>query len=354
MSQLDTHNPLDDKRPRDTLGAAVSLPPLERAGKIPFVFHNCYDISLDGVRSLHPFDFKKRSGVYAELERELRLSRSSIYTPERANDALLGLVHEPSYIRALSNPALAAKVMGIPDLAFLPADTIEHGLLDPLRYAVGGTVLAATIAAEHRWAINLSGGFHHAKKGRAEGFCFFADTAIAIRALQLTNPAIRVLSVDLDAHQGNGVAELLGDDPQVCLFDVYNREIYPRYTGASSRIRYNFPVPSSIDDAGYMALLRGELPAALDSFPADLLIYNAGSDIFKDDRLGRMRISADAIYARDEFVFSEAFRRNIPIVMLLSGGYASRSPQLIAGSIIHTLRRHMGEQISERLSTPYR
>ena len=145
MSQLDTHNPLDDKRPRDTLGAALSLPPLERAGKIPFVFHNCYDISLDGVRSLHPFDFKKRSGVYAELERELRLSRSSIYTPERANDALLGLVHEPSYIRALSNPALAAKVMGIPDLAFLPADTIEHGLLDPLRYAVGGTVLVVLL-----------------------------------------------------------------------------------------------------------------------------------------------------------------------------------------------------------------
>lgn len=331
----------------------ASLPTLEKGGRIPIVFHPCYDIALTDIRSSHPFDFKKRGNVYAELQRELRLASSTIYKPERASDALLSLVHEIEYLNAVRNPALAAKVMGLPDLASCQADVIERGLLDPLRYAVSGTLLAAKLAAEHRWAINLSGGFHHAKRAQAEGFCFFADTAIAVRALQLENPALQVMSVDLDAHQGNGVAEELGGDPRVCLFDIYNRDIYPRQHGVGHKIKHNFPVPGSIDDAAYMALLQTHLPLALESFRSDLLVYNAGSDICAGDRLGRMKISERTLYDRDAFVFGQAFQRNIPIVMLLSGGYSSRSPQLIAGSIMHTLRRHMGDELYERLSNPY-
>ncbi|NDC36554.1 MAG: histone deacetylase [Proteobacteria bacterium] len=333
---------------------ALSAPSLERRGKVPIVFHPSYDIAFSDITSAHPFEFKKRGTIYSELKREIGLSPGTTYTPERANDHLLGLVHDSTYLSSLGTPKQAARVMGLPDLASFSMERISKGLLDPLRYAVSGTVLAAQLAMEHRWAINLSGGFHHAKANRAEGFCFFADAAIAVRALQLENPQFKVLSVDLDAHQGNGVALLLGEDPNVCLFDIYNRDIYPQEPEAAQRIKYNLPVPSSITDAEYLGLLQARLPEALDNFQAHMILYNAGSDIFIEDRLGRMRISEGSIYERDAFVFSEAFRRNIPIVMLLSGGYSSRSPQLIAGSILHMLRRHMADEIEERLSNPYR
>lgn len=321
---------------------APRLPSLERSGRIPIVFHPQYDIALGEIQGSHPFEFNKRSRIFAELKSRLTFSPEAIFTPEPASNTLLGLVHDENYLETISDPVQVASVMGLPELRTYPTESIERRLIDPLRFAVGGTVLAARLAEEHGWAINLSGGFHHAKSSAAEGFCFFADTAVAVRALHVERPELRVMSVDLDAHQGNGVASILGGDPRVRLFDIHNRDIYPRDPEATRRIDFNYPVPSAITDSEYLELLKRELPRALDAFPSDLLIYSAGSDIFAGDRLGKMRIAERTVYARDEFVFEEAFRREIPIVMLLSGGYSSRSPNLIAGSIMHVLRKHMG------------
>lgn len=327
------------------------LPALERSGRIPIVFHPEYDIDLGIVRGSHPFEFNKRSRIFAELKSQLTFAPEAFFTPEPANDTLLGLVHEESYLKTVGSPERVAAVMGIPELCSFPIESIQRGLLDPLRFAVGGTVLATRLAEEHGWAINLSGGFHHAKGGTAEGFCFFADTAVAVRALHVERPALRVMSVDLDAHQGNGVATILGEDPRVCLFDIHNRDIYPRDPEASRKIDFNYPVSSAITDHDYLDLLKRELPRALDRFNSDLIIYSAGSDIFSGDRLGKMRIAEPTVYARDEFVFEEAFRREIPIVMLLAGGYSARSPNLITGSIMHVLRKHMGVGLFPRQPT---
>ena len=324
------------------------LPSLMQHGRIPLVFHPEYDIALGEIQGRHPFEFNKRSKIFHELKHRLNFPADATFTPEPASNTLLSLAHENDYLAKVADPALVATVMGLPELRTFPSESIERGLLNPLRYAVGGTLLAARLATEHGWAINLSGGFHHAKSSSAEGFCFFSDTAVAIRALQIDKPDLRVLNVDLDAHLGNGVASILGADPQVCLFDIHNREIYPHDPAASAKINFNFPVSSRISDEEYLTLLRTQLPRALDTFPADLIMYSAGSDIFSGDRLGRMRISEGAIYRRDEFVFAEAFRREIPIVMVLSGGYSSRSSNLIAGAIMHVMRSQLGLGVFER------
>jgi len=321
------------------------LPSLERHGRIPLVFHPQYDIALKDVQSRHPFEFNKRSKVFAELQSRLVFSPESTFSPEPASDTLLSLAHEESYLKSVADPERVAAVMGLPELRHFPVESIQRGLLEPLRYAVGGTVLATRLAEEHGWAINLSGGFHHAKSAAAEGFCFFSDTAIAIRALQAERPTIQVMSVDLDAHQGNGVASILGEDPRVCLFDIYNRDIYPRDSHASGQVDYNLGVASGITDEQYLALLRSELPQALDDFKSDLIIYSAGSDILRGDRLGKMRLAESTLFTRDEFVFAEAFKREIPIVMVLSGGYSNRSSQLIASWIMHVMRSHLGVRV---------
>lgn len=49
-----------------------------------------------------------------------------------------------------------------------------------------------------------------------------------------------------------------------------------------------------------------------------------------------MNLTADGIKERDEIVFQEALRRKIPIVMVLSGGYARGTAQVI-GDSIHNL-----------------
>ena len=142
-------------------------------------------------------------------------------------------------------------------------------VLRPMRWATAGTVLAAREAMRTGGlAVNLSGGYHHASRDRGEGFCVYSDIGIAITMLRdagVLAPDDRVVYVDLDAHQGNGVARVFVDDPRVFIFDVYNELIYPRDAHARRRIDCDLPVPPGCDDGRYLSLLRAELPPFLDA-----------------------------------------------------------------------------------------
>ena len=98
-----------------------------------------------------------------------------------------------------------------------------------MRLAVGGTIEAIHLAMKYGWAINLAGGYHHAKPSGGEGGCFYADVPLAIRSIRKQFPDLKVLIVDLDAHQGNGNAAYAKDDKNLFIYDMYNKNEYPVY-----------------------------------------------------------------------------------------------------------------------------
>lgn len=57
---------------------------------------------------------------------------------------------------------------------------MQQKVLSPFRKQVGGTILAAKLAVERGWAINVGGGFHHCTAERGGGFCAFADISLCI------------------------------------------------------------------------------------------------------------------------------------------------------------------------------
>ena len=63
-----------------------------------------------------------------------------------------------------------------------------------------GSVESAYLAMENGWAINLSGGFHHARKDGGEGFCVFPDITFITHYLRKVYGPMRIMIVDLDAH----------------------------------------------------------------------------------------------------------------------------------------------------------
>jgi histone deacetylase 11 len=64
------------------------------------------------------------------------------------------------------------------------------------------------------------------------------------------------------------------------------------------------------------------LPAVLDEFDPDVVVYNAGTDILEGDRLGNLDITPEGVIERDRLVFTEVRKkRGKPIFMLTSGGY---------------------------------
>jgi histone deacetylase 11 len=152
------------------------------------------------------------------------------------------------------------------------------------------------------------------------------------------------LYVDLDAHQGNGVEITLEkeiDKGSLVVFDVYGGNNYPLdYNSQNIRgkIKYNFPLKVShfgngTNDEEYLAIVQENLPNAIEQEKPHLIFYNAGTDIYKDDALGGMQITAKGIKQRDAFVFAQAKAHNIPIVMTLSGGYSPASASIIGKSI---------------------
>lgn len=325
-----------------------------RFPKIPVIFHPSYDISFCGLEKLHPLDSKKYGKVFNYLVDELncRSNRNSgkfkysrsynkaqFYTPEIVSDEDLLKVHTPEYIKSLNNSSVIAQITEILPAAYVPNFLLRWSILSPMKYATGGTILAAKLALEIGWAINLSGGYHHAKANGGSGFCIYADIPLAIYKLHEQDPSLKVMIVDLDAHQGNGHEAICGGDPRIAIYDIYNQDIYPRDRVAKQFITFDYPVSSWINDSEYLALLETTLPEAIDKFKPDLIIYNAGTDIYRKDRLGRMFVSEDGIIARDEFVFNIASEKRVSIAMVLSGGYTQEGTGIICKSIKNILKK---------------
>ena len=46
--------------------------------------------------------------------------------------------------------------------------------------ATKGSIVGGWMAMEKGWAINLSGGYHHASAHKGGGFCIYADISLSI------------------------------------------------------------------------------------------------------------------------------------------------------------------------------
>jgi histone deacetylase 11 len=165
-----------------------------------------------------------------------------------------------------------------------------------MRWGAAGTIAATRLAIDHGLTINLSGGYHHAKPAGGEGFCIYADVGLAI-----------------DSLRRDGLLDC----------DV--------------------PLTDAATEQEYMRALESRLPAFLDNVgkarSVRLAIYNAGTDIYEHDALGGLHVSSQGIIDRDWFVVEQLLARNIPTVMLLSGGYHRDSYKIIADSLVNILKR---------------
>ncbi len=307
------------------------------------VYSRHYNIGLFGLERLHPFDSRKYGRAWKQLRQYFGSTLGEFHVrPKRAASRdELALVHSPEYLNQLRDPKYVARALEVPVIQRLPSWLIDAHILRPMRWATRGTIMAANEACVHGLAVNLGGGYHHAKPGRGEGFSIYSDIGIAVaslRAERLIADDSRIAYIDTDAHQGNGVCHTFMKDNRVFIFDIFNARIYPMFdVDARKRIDCDVGITNTITDAEYIGELRDRLPGFLDSVgqsPIGLAIYNAGTDVFADDPLGDLNISASAIRERDLFVVGELRKRDIPTVMVLSGGYTKQSFQLVADSVI--------------------
>ena len=321
----------------------IANAPEDQTELAPIFYQKKYNISpFWGLeKALHAFDGCKYGKIAAHLQKIFAINR--FRSTGKVTDADLEKVHEKSYLATLNNSATIARIVEVPILRLFPASFLQYSFLDPMRYATQGTVEAARAALQHGWAINLSGGYHHAKSDRGGGFCVFNDALLAAKKLRESNPGLKILIIDFDAHAGNGNADPNFQDGTklTYIFDMYNRDYYPL---GDNMQHVDFPhgLKAGIKTEQYLSVMKKNLPQAIEKVKPDLIIYNAGTDIYEKDPLGGMSVSKQGIIERDEFVFQQARggTKPIPIVMILSGGYTPESASIIGESIENFVKKN--------------
>jgi len=261
----------------------------------------------------HIFPMGKFVALHRYLLDHQIIREAEVIEPTLADFTHLYSAHTHRYAAAVWNGTLSRKEerrMGLPWSISLAIRS---------RLAVQGTINAGLMALQDGLAGNLAGGTHHAMPDYGEGFCVYNDVAVAIRVLKQAMWVKNVLVIDCDVHQGNGTAEIFKDDTSVFTFSIHGEKNYPFKKPPSS---LDVGLPDRAGDREYIHALTDALDLIFDQFSPDLVFYLAGIDPLESDHFGRLSLSNNGLKEREYMVISSVLERNIPIVLLLSGGYA--------------------------------
>jgi acetoin utilization deacetylase AcuC-like enzyme len=88
-------------------------------------------------------------------------------------------------------------------------------------------------------------------------------------------------------------------------------------------------LPDHCRDELYLSTLDRHLPRLIDAAEPDLVFYLAGVDVVAGDRYGRLSLSREGLRSRERMVLRALYERELPVAVLLSGGYA-KTPSLTA------------------------
>jgi len=279
-----------------------------------FIFSKKYYADI----GLHVFPIEKYLLLHEKLVSEGVMAEENVLEPQPASRDDLLLVHTKKYVNDLLGLKRTPSIMR----SELP---ITQEIVDAYLLATGGTILATQKAMDEGFALNVSGGFHHAFSDHAEGFCYTNDIAIAIRQLQKDKTIQKAAVIDCDVHQGNGTAHIFQNDQNVFTFSIHQERNYP----VKQRSDLDIGLDNLTDDGTYMAHIERVTPKILDEFEPDIVIYLAGADPFVEDQLGGLSLSIDGLRRRDEFIIKNCVERNVPVAILLAGGYAFKTEDTV-------------------------
>lgn len=226
---------------------------------------------------------------------------------------LVNTVHDPKILTAYKSgkPAKLANASGI-----LWQPKLYNYVLEEA-YA---SKLAADEVLSTGKVLVIAGGGHHAEYAHPFGFC--PINTMAITALYLASLGKRVSIVDLDTHYSNGCFDILKDNSDVKIYNLWNQTLEKwKYFEAQGNI-WHRKVTNAQD---YFSKLDGLLADINGNLP-NVIIYHLGLDILETDRLSGVKgITLENIYERDRKVGDFIKARTLPFVIFLGGAYVDHS-----------------------------
>ena len=240
----------------------------------------------------------------------------------QADPGLLKLVHDAAYVdRMIRDAPREGTLVLDPDTSMNP-----HSLPAAL-HAAGAGIRAVdlVLAGSHRaafCAVRPPG--HHAERGRAMGFCFFDNVAVAA-AYALEHCGLkRVAILDFDVHHGNGTEDIVRGDERILFCSTFQHPFYPG-SGADTRNHHivNCPLAAGSGSRAFRDAVTGRWLPAIERHRPELILVSAGFDAHREDFLAGLDLVEDD-YAWVTGQIAALAGKYCPgrIVSFLEGGYA--------------------------------
>lgn len=268
----------------------------------------------------HRFPMEKYELLPQQLLYEGVVTVEHFFAPIPLDEATILLTHTPDYVQRMLSLTLSAKE--IREIGF-PVDA--HFVRRTCAIA-HGTIQAALYAMQYGCAFNAAGGTHHSFTYKGGGYCLFNDVAIACNHLLLQKIVKQILIVDLDVHQGDGSAEIFGNELRVYTFSMHGADNYPLRKEKSD---LDIGLATGTDDTTYLKILKETLPRLIQDIQPDLIFYLAGVDVLATDKLGKLSLSQQGCKLRDRFVFEQCKLNHIPVAVAMAGGYSERIAHIV-------------------------
>lgn len=275
---------------------------------LPLVYHPNYSFSFDPK---HRFVMNKFALLY-QYVKTLGLAGSNIIEPPHGRVEELEIVHCENYIHDLWHNRLDEKAMRRIGLPW------SQALMNRTFTAPLGTLQTARLALKNGLACHLAGGTHHAHSDFGSGFCMVNDLAFTAQTLIQNREVTNVLIFDLDVHQGDGTAAMLAHQPYAFTCSIHCEKNFPFRKSPSD---LDIGLANNMQDAEYLGIVDDTLQFLLHELNPDLVLYDAGVDIWQEDGLGKLDISWQGIEKRDHLVLKRCLANNTPVATVIGGGY---------------------------------
>ena len=265
----------------------------------------------------------------------------SVYRPHLPEISELIKFHDKEYINFISkivpsiefckNNQFSLQQFRIGSSSDCP---IFDGILEFSQRSVGGSIDGALKLCHNKCdiSINWSGGFHHAKKSEASGFCYINDIVLGI--LELLKYYKRVLYIDIDIHHGDGVEEAFYHTNRVLCLSLhkYGNGFFPG-TGHIKDIGYkhgkgysiNFPFNDGVIDLQYYNIFKTIIDSVIDKYKPECIVLQSGADSLAYDRIGVFNLTTKGHGNIVKYIRS----LNIPLLVLGGGGYTIKYARIV-------------------------
>lgn len=204
-----------------------------------------------------------------------------------------------------------------------------------------GTYYASIKALETGFCYYMGGGLHHGHINFGHGFCPTNDVMLSVARIIAENKAKSIWIIDVDAHKGDGTAEIAKDFDSIKTLSIHMAHGWPldkpeydsagEFNPAYFLSDVDINMKSGEENTYNMRLVQGmeqlENMNEIQEKP-DLAIVLLGADPYEKDELPStdlLNLTETQMLERDKNIYNFLEDRNIPAAYTMAGGYGRYS-----------------------------